>query len=184
MITTQLATTHAQVEEAVNFRFKYMCEWNNYYPFTRPEQIEDEFDEYTDYLVCKNLNEDVLGVVRLIRPSEHGFFLERFVSLEPYNIEKKNTLEFSECIVNPSFRNDSKIVLSLIISSFDYLNEKRYKSGISVSVKSMAKFFEKIGFTNTGVSTICGWQKEVTLMIMKNPTETAMKIERYRQFLI
>lgn len=184
MLTTRLATTLDQVEEAMNFRFKYMCEWNNYYPFTKVEQIRDEFDSHTDYLVCKNLSEEVVGVVRLIKPSKHGFFLERFVSIDAYNIDRDNTIEFSECIVNPNFRGNKNIVMSLIVSSFNYLNENGYRTGISVSIKSMARFFEKIGFTNTGESAICGWQKEVTLMIMNNPAETKKKLSKYNKLFL
>lgn len=181
-VETSLATTKKQIEDARRFRFQYMCEWNDYYPFTQIDDINDDFDEFTDYLICR-VRHEVVGVVRLIKPNPNGFFLEQFIKVDNPKIDRKKTIEFSECIVKPNFRKNRVIVISLMVHSYEYAVLYGYKSGVSISVKSMARAFEKMGFTNTGKGAICGWQKHVNLMIMENISAATKGIDKFRHLL-
>jgi len=157
-----------------------MCKWNRYVPDQGAAQtsIGDEFDAYTDYVVCKEY--DVIkGVVRLIRPNPKGFFMDQFVDPRPYLGGRENVIELSEYITHPEFRRDTSIINALISSSFDHVKDHGYDAAVSISVRSMHRLVGALGFVNTGESFMSGWQSRMTMFVLTEPQLAFDGVKKY-----
>ncbi|MCY1285972.1 hypothetical protein D9M70_349300 [compost metagenome] len=180
MKTVKIATEPGEIEEAFEFRYRFMCKWNRYIADqgAAKNSIGDAFDTYTDYVVCKEY--DVIkGVVRLIRPNAHGFFMDQFVDPRPYLDGRRNVIELSEYITHPEFRRDTSIISSLIRGSFDHVKDKGYEAAVSISVRSMHRLVESLGFVNTGVSFTSGWKSRMTMFVLTDPQLAFAGVHRY-----
>lgn len=180
MKTVSLATGPEEIQEALEFRYRFMCKWNRYVvdQGAAHNSIADAFDDYTDYVVCKEYGV-IKGVVRLIRPNPHGFFMDQFVDPRPYLKGRANVIELSEYITHPEFRRDISVINSLISSSFDHIKDKGYDGAVSICVRSVHRLVSALGFVNTRESFMSGWQSRMTMFVLTDPQLAFEGVQKY-----
>lgn len=176
----RVAVTEEERLEALEFRYNFMCKWNKYLPDKgcAEASVGDAFDPYTDYVIYKD-GGILKGVVRLIRPNSCGFFLGQFVDSSPFLVGKGNILELSEYITHPDFREDKRVILSLVRGSFQYVQGRGYDAAVLICVKSVHRLVRALGFVDTGLSFMSGWKSEMTLFVLTDPELAVSGVSRY-----
>jgi hypothetical protein len=178
----RVAVTDEERIEALEFRYNFMCKWNKFLPDkgSAEASIGDEFEPFTDYLIFKE--DGILkGVVRLIKPNPKGFFLENFVNPRPYLSGIENVLELSEYITHPDYRNDKRVILGLVRGSFQHVQGGGYDAAVLICVQSIHRLARALGFTDTGLKFISGWQSEMTLFVLTDPELAYSGVSRYME---
>lgn len=160
-----LAKTQEDFYDAMYLRYLHICKWNNYEedqgdPY---KSIGDKHDKYSDYIIHRDDEGEVNGALRLIRPNEHGFFMERYFSLSDYIDVDQNTLELCELVTHEDHRMNFLIIGRILIRLGKYLLDKDVKSAAAISIDAMHPVMMKLGFQKTGNEIMTGWNKKMTL---------------------
>lgn len=165
-------------EEALHMRYLHACIWNPFLPDRGDAQksMGDKYDEFTDYLLCRGDGNEIAGLVRLVRPNAHGYFMDQFVNPRDFLTNQANTLEISEVLTHRDYRRDPKIIMCLGAGIIKYILKNKYSGAMSISVPGMHKVVSSLGFTKTDITFMSGWQEYMTLFVNNDVSNIGNKL--------
>lgn len=170
MSHVSMARSRQDYDEAMMLRYLHICKWNSYEKDRGDpwKSIGDKHDNYTDYIMHREDNGQVSGILRLIKPSEHGFFMEQYFNLSDYLPVNERTLELCELVTHEDYRLNAWIVGRILVRLGKYLIDNDISSAAAISIEPMHPIMQSLGFKKTDKVIMTGWNKNMTLFCSDN----------------
>lgn len=162
-----VAKSQQDYDDALQLRYEHICKWNDYQEDkgTAALSIGDQFDAYTNYIVHRGEDGKVDGILRLIRRSPHGFFMERYLTLSDHLNVSDRTIELCELVTHKDQRTNTWIIGSILIRLGRYLIDQKASSMAAISIDAMHPTMIRLGFDKVGQGYMTGWNKRMTLFV-------------------
>ncbi|MBU0597635.1 GNAT family N-acetyltransferase [Patescibacteria group bacterium] len=130
-------------------RYEVYCEEYNYLKSEDyPDNLEqDKYDPFSQHFAIKNGSEEIVGYVRLIFNSKHGFPIESEFDLNfgHIKIDREKTVEISRLIVSNEYRK-LHLILLLVRGILNFAKDNNVKYAFSVMDDRLLKMLVKMKF--------------------------------------
>lgn len=131
-LEVKIADNTEEVEQALRLRYQVFVEDSGNELLRNDFCLElDQYDEYCDHLIVKDLNSNkVVGTYRLLPGSRavqnKGFYSETEFNLDEFPSDKKSTLELGRSCIDSEYR-DGKAIRMLWEGVASYMSKHLFK---------------------------------------------------------
>ncbi len=149
-LVVKLAVQTGEIEQAMRLRYKvFVKEAENSHLYNESGIESDNFDEYCDHLIVKDLEcDEVVGTYRLLQGinaiRHRGFYSETEFDLTAFQEKKPYALELGRSCIAPEYR-DGKVIQLLWEGIAKYITEYNHKymiGCVSLTLKNIKEINE------------------------------------------
>ncbi len=150
-LSIEIARSTEDLAAVHDLRYDVYCVETRYLdPREYPHKQErDRYDPYSVHIIARN-GAGVIGTLRMIKDSPHGFLMEESFTLPDY-VDRSRTLEHSRAAVHKNYRNISLHKI-MIEAAYVWQRENGYHTCIGAGVDQVSAMLLKRGWKQIGES--------------------------------